>query len=450
MNLPSKVKHSLHCAVLLAILIYFEYFAAFPKKDANNETPDWKQYGVAAVVVLYIFKLLILLSFPQTIFNFCGLMWYNAFPDKVVLKNAPLLAPAICIRIVTRGDFPDLVKENVSRNLKTCSDVGLESFIIEVVSDKPIGLKPHPRVREVVVFPEYQTKTGALFKARALQYCLEEKINMLDNSDWIVHLDEETLLTENCVKGILNFIIEGKHHIGQGLITYANEEIVNWLTTLIDCMRVADDMGKLRFQFKVFHKPLFSFKGSYVVCQVGTEKDVTFDNGPEGSVAEDCYFAIKAFSKGYTFGFIEGEMCEKSPFTVKDFIQQRKRWLQGIMLVVHSKNIPIKYKLLLSCSCYAWITLPLQLTNIIIPFLFPLQYSSLLNVIVSFVGAVNLYMFIFGFIKSFNARRLGRVKYVIYLVSLILVIPSNMILESVAVLWGYFGNKHKFYVVQKS
>lgn len=86
-----------------------------------------------------------------------------------------------------------------------------------------------------------------------------------------MHLDEETLLTENSIRGILNFVMDGKHHIGQGLITYANEEVVNWFTTLADSFRVADDMGKLRFQFYMFHKPLFSFKGSFVVTQVGTK-----------------------------------------------------------------------------------------------------------------------------------------------------------------------------------
>lgn len=49
---------------------------------------------------------------------------------------------------------------------------------------------------------------------------------------------------------------------------YANENVVNWLTTLADSFRVGDDMGKLRMQFKFFHKPFFSWKGSYVVTQV--------------------------------------------------------------------------------------------------------------------------------------------------------------------------------------
>lgn len=90
---------------------------------------------------------------------------------------------------------------------------------------------------------------------------MEDDVNILGEEDYIVHLDEETLLSENSVRGVLNFAMKGKHEFGQGLITYANGSIVNWFTTLADSIRVAEDMGKLRFQFYMFHRPLFSWKG---------------------------------------------------------------------------------------------------------------------------------------------------------------------------------------------
>ena len=40
-----------------------------------------------------------------------------------------------------------------------------------------------------------------------------------------------------------------------------------------------------------------------------------------------------------------GEMWEKSPFTLMDFIKQRKRWLQGILLVVHDGRLPIRVRI---------------------------------------------------------------------------------------------------------
>ena len=59
-------------------------------------------------------------------------------------------------------------------------------------------------------------------KARALQYCLEEDKNILEDDAWIVHLDEETLLTEASVRGIMNFITADKHSFGQGTTSIAH------------------------------------------------------------------------------------------------------------------------------------------------------------------------------------------------------------------------------------
>lgn len=268
--LNSITKHILHCCLLLIVILVFEFVSGGLRwnADQKEEIDPWTRYGIIGAITLYLLRTVTFLSLPQVLFNFIGLTIYNAFPDKVILKGSPLLAPFVCIRIVTRGDYPHLVKTNVKRNLDKCIEAGLENFQIEVVSDKPVGLIPHRRVREVIVPSNYHTSSGALFKARALQYCLENSVNELADHDWIVHLDEETLMTENSVRGILNFVLDGKHQFGQGLITYANEDVVNWITTLADSFRVADDMGKLRLQFTMFHKPFFSMKGSYVVTQV--------------------------------------------------------------------------------------------------------------------------------------------------------------------------------------
>ncbi|XP_076640753.1 beta-1,4-mannosyltransferase egh [Halictus rubicundus] len=444
-------KHILHCFLLLIVILTFELISGGVCWDSDKyvDLDPWVQYGFIGAFTLYLLRILTFLSLPQVLFNFVGLTIYNAFPDKVILKGSPLLAPFICIRVVTRGDYPLLVQKNVKRNLNKCIESGLENFQIEVVSDKPIGLCPHRRIREVVVPPNYRTSSGALFKARALQYCLENSVNELVDNDWIVHLDEETLLTENSIFGILNFILDGKHQFGQGLITYANEDVVNWITTLADSFRVADDMGKLRLQFTMFHKPYFSMKGSYVVTQMGAERNVSFNNGLDGSVAEDCFFAMKAFTQGYTFNFVEGEMWEKSPFTLWDFVQQRKRWLQGILLVVHSKAIPFNKKVLLGISCYSWVTLPLTTSNVILAVIYPITCPPIVNFLCAFIAAVNIYMYIFGVIKSFSLHRFGIIRFVLCICGALSTIPFNLVIENIAVIWGLFGKKHKFYVVNK-
>ena len=39
------------------------------------------------------------------------------------------------------------------------------------------------------------------------------------------------------VIGILNFCEDGRHQFGQGVIFYARNEIVNWITTISDSLR---------------------------------------------------------------------------------------------------------------------------------------------------------------------------------------------------------------------
>lgn len=380
----------------------------------------------------------------------CGLLVFNVFPEPEKVKTSPLLAPFISIRTVTRGDYPELVDMNVKRNMKTCLDLGLEKFIIEVVTDKELNLEKHSRYREIVVPSTYTTSTNSKYKSRALQYALEDNVNLLSDQDWIVHLDEETLLTESSLIGILNFINEGKHSIGQGLITYANEEVHNWITTLADSFRVGADMGILRFCLKTFHKPLFLFKGSFVVCKVSIERDVSFNNGAEGSIAEDTYFAMLATSKGHSFDWISGEMWEKSPFTLMDFLRQRKRWIQGIFLVVHDRKLPVKARICLAFALYSWLTLPLSTLNALLSALFPLPAILAFDILSNFIGAVNLYLYFIGALKSFSFRKFGYLKLISCILGAVCTIPFVIIIENIAVIWGFFTNKHSFYVVKKS
>ncbi|CAF2754098.1 unnamed protein product [Rotaria sp. Silwood2] len=456
--LSSQRRHILHVCCFLIFIFIFEILAGgiiiFPSYQISStyitDNPI-EYYGLFSTIIIYFIRLLSLLPLPLAICHTCGLVLYNVFPDRPTLENSPLLGPKIRIRVVTRGDYPDLVRANVKRNLETCAKVGLNNFQIEIVTDKSISLigLPTSMVREVVVPNDYRTKTGALYKSRALQYALEPDVNQLSPDDYIVHLDEETLLTENSVRGILNFVNSNQYDIGQGLITYANETIVNHITTLADSMRVGVDLGCLRFCLKKFHQPPFLFKGSFVVCRAQCEFEVTFDNGRAGSIAEDTYFAMLAMSKNKKFGWIEGEMWEKSPFTLGDFIKQRKRWLQGILLVVHERRLPIRVRIGLGIALYSWVTLPLTSLNVILTPLCPIPLHWTLNFLIGYVGAVNIYLYIIGAVRSFSLVRLGYAQFALRICGTLATIPFVVICEITAVLWGLFSDKGKFYIVDK-
>ena len=117
-------------------------------------------------------------------------------------------------------------------------------------------------------------------------------------------------------------------------------------------------------------------------------------------------------------------MHEKSPFTFSDFIKQRKRWMQGIYLVCSSHHIPLKSKLLLSLSLAAWLTIPLSTSNLFLSKLFPMSLGPTLDLIVCFIGAMGLYMYIFGYIKQFNILRFSYLR--IFLSAIEIVVASTL------------------------
>ncbi|XP_054158389.1 beta-1,4-mannosyltransferase egh-like [Oppia nitens] len=175
-ELSSNVKHSLHCILVLLTIIGYElsYYKNpnITDKSVSNLFADYDHWTALAI---FIYNLLdIVISVPNTFLNIFGLVLYNAFRSEIkikALKNIQKNIPFLCIRVVTRGDYPQLVRKNVDRNMKTCLSSGLRDFIIEVVNDRTIGLKTSTKIRELVVPDGYRTKSGALFKTRALQYC---------------------------------------------------------------------------------------------------------------------------------------------------------------------------------------------------------------------------------------------------------------------------------------
>lgn len=192
-------------AILIAGLTLNGFFESQDKFD------PYERYGINWTVILYALKLISIIGLPITGLNLVGNLIYPIFPEAQSLRGAPLLYPFINIRVVTRGLYPDLVRRNVERNLRICEEFGLDKFVIEVVTDREIvGLPRSHKVSQIVVPSDYRTKTGAKFKARALQYALEPGVDILNDDDWIVHLDEETILTHSSLTGILNFLHENK------------------------------------------------------------------------------------------------------------------------------------------------------------------------------------------------------------------------------------------------
>lgn len=130
-------------------------------------------------------------------------------------------------------------------------------------------------------------------------------------------------------------------------------------------------------------------------------------------------------------------------------LKQRKRWIQGILLVVHNHDIKFRYKIFLALSLYAWLSLPLSTLCAVLNFTLPAAYPHWLEWLTAWIASVNIYMFLFGALRSFPFRRLGVFRGFLCLIGAVLFIPVNVVIENVAVVWAIFSEKHQFYIVDK-
>jgi len=266
-------------------------------------------------------------------------------------------------------------------------------------------------------------------------------------------LDEESILTRECVAGISKFINNPKkcNSIGQGEIKYnAHNYGKNMLITAIDSLRTGDDLGRFRFQFSLFNKPLFGMHGSFMLVPASIEKYIGFDLGGKGSITEDAYFALLAGEKGIKFDWVEGYIREQSPFCIKDLIKQRRRWICGLLILAFDKKIKFKSRFFLMINLFlwriSWVAVFVTMANITIGgTYFPLELTIVSAILTGgyFAAyAVGVYRNLID--MEFSVTKKMR----IYFMTLALV-PISAVIEGVAVIYSIVRPVSVFDVVKK-
>ncbi len=408
-------------------------------------------------------------ALPYAILNYYSLLRFPAFAAGAAPTAPTTLPVRLFFRYVTRGENPNLVRDNLrqARELLRAT-LGRDHWRIEVVTDKALGLSKEPDVHEIVVPGGYVLPRGTRYKARALHYALSVSEAAAD--DWIIHLDEETRFDPDTLRSIAAFVLrehervsaagEGprsglarsghgpaRPRIGQGIILYGQGPLVNWLTTLADSLRVGDDYGRFRLQFEHGVAP-FGMHGSFIVCRNDIELEIGFDHGFEGSITEDAYFALMAQQAGVRFGFIHAFMYEKSPFTLGDFIRQRRRWFGGLWLCALTPRLPWRERAALASFMVlwsiSWFCILMVFVNIVYPTGTPLWLG--LTGGLSFSYYVLLYLV--GYVRSFDWRGAG-LAFAARLVLQVLLIPFFAALEGIGVIYGLVNPPKDFYIVQK-
>lgn len=261
----------------------------------------------------------------------------------------------LTVAYVSRGDNEIALRRAITASRLVLEDMGV-NYRIEAITDMDVEVGADLNIR---VPDDYETDNGAKFKARALHYAVEHRhdIDAYSKDDWIIHLDEESLLTPEVVRGISDYIEPDMaiYSIGQGEIKYnAYNYGNNLLITAIDAIRTGDDLGRFRLQYKLFKKPLFGMHGSFFLVPALLERHIGFDLGGKGSITEDAYFALVAAHKGVRFGWVEGFIREQSPFSILALLKQRRRWITGLRLLMWDKTISRRQRITLGVNMLLW------------------------------------------------------------------------------------------------
>jgi egghead protein (zeste-white 4 protein) len=370
-------------------------------------------------------------------------------------RSDPLYRPyphEVCFRIVSRGTNPLALARTVETVYAEMKLLPLFPWTVEVVCDVDPGLAPRRGLQVLVVPDDYATQHGSLFKARALNYALD--VSGIEETTWLLHLDEESRITPSLIRGVRDAIVEeeesGRLRIGQGAILYHGHLNSHTNLTLADMIRTGDDVSRFHFQHRL-GVTVFGLHGSFILVRSDVEMQVSFDVGPEGSITEDAFWALRQMAVGNRIRWVDGFLSEQSPQSVTDFVKQRRRWFSGLTRCVLYADAPLWCRIPLAAYLgfwsLAWISMLYTILNLVLfGFRTPPVVAGLADF--SFAG----YAMFYALGLWLNLRDKGgtsRTERFSLYASLVVLFPAYIVVEAIGVVLGMVRPDKGFHVVEK-
>ncbi|KAI8803936.1 glycosyl transferase family group 2-domain-containing protein [Cladochytrium replicatum] len=306
-----------HIAIIMGGTIGMSFF--FPQYNRYSDDELWN--------ITCYWKLGWLLPMPYTLICFFGLALPFRTPKFLYhddLKKRR--CDNLYILTVTRGNNREAVYRawNGHKHLERLHP----SVRVHVLTDEPFFFENI----NCYTCPKSFNTARSKYKARALEWYRQTM--RYTEHDWVLHLDEESVIDDESVRRCLEFIwYETDYHMGQGVILYNQYQYwKNWIFTVADSLRVGDDLSRFQIQFSYIHRPIFGCHGSFLMNNGLVENSVTWDLG---SLTEDYEFAMAAWAQGFRCGKVPGFIREQSPLAFMDFLKQRRRWFVGIWRLHH-------------------------------------------------------------------------------------------------------------------
>jgi len=158
------------------------------------------------------------------------------------------------------------------------------------------------------------------------------------------------------------------------------------------------------------------------------------------------------FIRGIRFSWVDACMYEQSPFTILDFILQRRRWFGGLWLVCweSSDKIPLKYRRVLFCMVLAWAFsfVPVVVTSSSSLISTSTRYG-LSGVALTLMSAITCWSYLLGFLCTYRLTD-GWVRFAVLLFSQLVLQPVFAYMECAGVLYAMvWPANYGFHVVQK-
>jgi len=292
-------------------------------------------------------KLSWLIPFLSGIFAFIGFMTIPK-EDFVLQRRPQSKYYKVIFQITSRGFNVDAVRRSVE-SVKYWAGKYLRDYEIWLVTEPDALIHHIDGVRVIKVPSDFRTPNNTKFKARALQYTKLLRRLYARKDVWVYFMDEESVVGEDTILGIIDFIENNRGEIGQGLIIYSNFFGKNLWTSLADSLRSAGDVSVYYFQIITGFVPWMH--GSHVLMRADVEASIGWDFGV--TWGEDSLFGLEAQRRGYRISWLKGRLYEQSPFSVRDFLKQRRRWVFHSLDVLRRKT-PVKVKASYFYSLLVW------------------------------------------------------------------------------------------------
>lgn len=211
-------------------------------------------------------------------------------------------------------------------------------------------------LRLIVVPRDYATSNNTKYKARALNFAVEDrKAKGLNNTNaWVYHQDEETTVGEDTLLGISEFInkADTKVKYGAGFIIYC----LDWSLrpSQIQEMSRTNDDYRVLFSLNTKTNPLVGFHGSHFLVRSEVEDKIGW-NFIRKAIADDLIFenALRREHPG-SFAFLKGFAYEKAASNLKEQVKQRRRWALGLGDALRNDEVSKTKKAVMAYSGVAW------------------------------------------------------------------------------------------------